>query len=116
MRRNVIAAAATFAIVTVGLPVPNHAEAVTVAMPAGIQAALKATNLVQDIGCRRMWRCGPYGCGWRPVCWDGPYSYGYGGPSYYVFDGYGGPYEYGYGGPYYYGGGPYYWGRSYRRY
>jgi hypothetical protein len=98
MRRVVLAAAATLAILAVGSLVPNRAEAMTVTTPAGIKAAIDDSNLIQDIACRRVWRCGPYGCGWRRVCWGGPY--------------YGGPY-YGYGyRPYY--GGPYW--RPYRRY
>jgi hypothetical protein len=98
MRRLVLATAATLAILLVGSFVPNRAEAMTVTTPAGLQAAIEDTNLLQDVACRRVWRCGPYGCGWRRVCWrSAPY---YGG---------------GYG---VYGGGPFYGGyyRPYRRY
>ena len=103
MRRAILATAATLAILAAGSLVPNRAEAMTVTTPAGIQAAIKDSSLVQDVACRRVWRCGPYGrCAWRRVCWGGPYYYG------------GGPYYYG-GGPYY-GARPYYWGRPYRRY
>ena len=93
MRRTVLATAATLAILAVGSLVPNGAEAMTVTTPIGIEAAIDGTNLVQDIAlvCQRRWRCGPYGCGWRRVCWrTAP-------------------------GPYYYGGGPYYYGRPYYR-
>jgi hypothetical protein len=89
MRRIVLAAAATLAILVVGSLVPNRAEAITVTTPAGIKAAIDDTSLVQDVACRRVWRCGPYGCAWRRVCWAP--------------------------GPYYYGGGPYYYGRPYYR-
>jgi len=102
MRRTILATAATFAILAAGSLVPNRAEAMTVTTPTGIRAAIQDSNLVQDVACRRVWRCGPHGCAWRRVCWSGPSYYG------------GGPYYYG-GGPYY-GGRPYYWGRSYRRY
>jgi hypothetical protein len=96
MRRIVLATAATLAILVVGSFVPNRAEAMTVTTPVGLVAALDGTNLAQDVAyvCRRLWRCGPYGCGWRRACW---------------WTG-GGPYYYGYGGSY-----PYY-GRPYRRY
>jgi hypothetical protein len=97
MRRYVLATAATLTILAVGSFVPNRAEAMTVTTPAGIKAAIDDTKLVQDVACRRVWRCGPYGCGWRRVCWGGPGYYGYG----------------------YYGGGPYYarpYWRPYRRY
>ena len=104
MRRIVLAIAATLAILVAGSLAPNRAEAMTVTPPAGLQAALDGSNLVQDVACRRVWRCGPYGCGWRRVCWGAPYYYG------------GGSYGYG-GGPYYgYGGGPYFgYGRPYYR-
>lgn len=102
MRRTILATAATFAILAAGSLFPNRAEAMTVTTPTGIRAAIQDSNLVQDIACRRVWRCGPHGCAWRRVCWGGPSYYG------------GGPYYYG-GGPYY-GGRPYYWGRPYRRY
>jgi hypothetical protein len=96
MRRIGLATAATLAFLAVGSFVPNRAGAMTVATPAGIAAAIDGTNLLEDVAvaCRRVWRCGPYGCGWRRACWRvAPYYGGYG------FDG---------GGPYYYGGGPYY--------
>jgi hypothetical protein len=99
MRRIVLAAAATLAILTASSIAPNRAEAMTATAPNGLKAAVQDTNLLQDVqvACRRVWRCGPYGCGWRRVCWrTAPYYGGYG----------------------FYGGGPYYGGyyRPYRRY
>jgi hypothetical protein len=81
MRRIALATAATLAILAAGSFVPNRAAAMTVTTPAGIGAALDGTNLAQDVAyvCRRVWRCGPYGCGWRRACWwtgGGPYYYG----------------------------------------
>jgi hypothetical protein len=89
MRRIVLATAATLAILTAGSLAPNRAEAMTVTTPAALQAAIDGTSVVQDVACRRVWRCGPYGCAWRRVCWA---------PR-----------------PSYYGGGPYYYGRPYYR-
>jgi len=104
MRRAILATAATLATLAAGSLVPNRADAMTVTTPAAIQAAIQDSSLIQDVACRLVWRCGPYGrCAWRRVCWGGPGPY-YGG----------GPYYYG-GGPYY-GARPYYWGRPYRRY
>jgi hypothetical protein len=83
MRRIALATAATLAILAGGLFVPNRAEAMTITTPAGILAALDGTNLAQDVAyiCRRVWRCGPYGCGWRRGCWwAGAAPYSYGGP------------------------------------
>jgi len=100
MRRIVLATAATLAVLAAGSLVPNRAEAMTVAAPAGLMAAIDGTRLKQDVAyvCRRVWRCGPYGyCGWRRACWytgGGPYYYGYGGPYPYY---YGRPYRYRYG-------------------
>jgi hypothetical protein len=100
MRRLVIATAATLAIHAAGSFTPNRAEAMTVTTPTGLQAAIEGTTLLEDVAvaCRRVWRCGPYGCGTRRVCRrTAPYYGGYG--------------YYGYGGPYY---GGYY--RPWRRY
>ncbi len=71
MRRIALATAATLVILAAGSFVPNRAEAMTITMPAGIGTALDGTNLAQDVAyvCRRVWRCGPYGCGWRRACW-----------------------------------------------
>jgi hypothetical protein len=91
MRRVVLAAAATLAILAAGSFAPNRAEAMTVTTPAGLQAVVEGTTLLEDVACRWVRRCGPYGCGSRRVCWrTAPYYGGYG------FYGGGGPY-YGYG-------------------
>jgi hypothetical protein len=112
MRWIIVATAAAIAVLAVMLPVPHHADAATITTPARIGIATKGTNLLHDIACRRMWRCGPWGCGWRPVCWYEPYSDGYRGSSYYYV--YEGPYGYGYlyGGPHN-GNDPYWWARPY---
>jgi len=41
---------------------------------AAIGAALTKDDLRQDVSyiCRRVWRCGPYGCGWRRACYWTP--------------------------------------------
>jgi len=101
MRRIVLAAAAICAIFAAALFVPNRAEARTVGTPAGLAAVIDGSRLAQDVAytCRRLWRCGPYGCGWRRACYwtgGGPYYGYYGGPYYY-----GRPYYGYYGRPYY---------------
>ena len=62
----------------------------TVTTPAGLQAVVGGTTLLEDVAvrCRRVWRCNAYGCGWRRACWRTPY-YGYYGSPNYGF--YGGP-------------------------
>ena len=66
MRRIVLTTAATLAILAAG-SITNRADAMTVAMPAGIAKAIDGSSLAQDVAyvCRRVWRCGPWGCGWR---------------------------------------------------
>jgi len=78
MRRIVLATAATLALLAAGSLAPSRAEAMPVSSPAGIAAAVDAAGLAQDVAyvCRRVWRCGPYGCGWRRHCY-------YTGPRYY---------------------------------
>ena len=99
MRRIVLATTATLTILAAGSLATNRAEAMTVTAPAGLQAVIDGTTLLEDVQvrCRRVWRCGLYGCGWRRACWRAAPHYG------------------GYG---IYGGGPYYGGyhRPYRRY
>jgi hypothetical protein len=79
MRRIVLTTAATLAILAAG-SITNRADAMTVAMPAGIAKAIDGSSLAQDVAyiCRRVWRCGPWGCGWRRHCWwTGPRYYRY---------------------------------------
>ena len=74
MRRIVLATAATLAVLAAAALAPGRAEAMTLSTPAGIQAAIDDTSLAQDVAyvCNRVWRCGPYGCGWRRACyWTG---------------------------------------------
>jgi hypothetical protein len=79
MRRVILATAATLAILAAGSFAPNRAEAMTVTTPAGLQAVVDANTLLEDVACRWVRRCGPYGCGSRRVCWrSGPYYGGYG--------------------------------------
>lgn len=78
MQRTVLAAAAALAIVAGASLMPQSAEAMPVAAPTGVAAAVTANSLAQDVAyvCRRAWRCGPYGCGWRRACfWTGPRRY-----------------------------------------
>ena len=81
MRRIVLICAATAAIVTAGALAPSGATAMPVTTSAALGATLADTSLAEPVAyaCRRVWRCGPYGCGWRQACgWrPGYYSYGY---------------------------------------
>ena len=72
----------------------SSAQAMTAPAPVGLAAAVHELNQIEEVAvvCRRVWQCGPYGCGWRRQCWDNGYGYGGG---------------YGYGSGYYGGGGSY---------
>jgi hypothetical protein len=77
MHRTVLAATATLAILAGASLGPQRAEAMPAA-PTGLATAVAANSLAQDVAyvCRRVWRCGPYGCGWRRACyWTGPRRY-----------------------------------------
>lgn len=71
MLRLNLATTATLAVLAAGLLVPMRAEAMTAPVTTELQATLADANLTQNIAyiCRRVWRCGRYGCGWRRVCW-----------------------------------------------
>ena len=83
MRSLALAFATTAAVLAGGALAP--AQAMAISTPAGIAAAVDTTSLAQDVAyvCNRVWRCGPYGCGWRRACfWTG-------GPRYRGYYGYG---------------------------
>jgi hypothetical protein len=77
MRNSFVAVAAAVAIVSAGSMIPTRADAVDFSV--GVRSAVGAIAVPQPISyaCRRVWRCGPYGCGLRSVCWWRP------GPAYY---------------------------------
>ena len=94
MRRLIASGVAIVSLVTFfSFPA---AQAMTIPASAGITALADKASPVEEVAvvCRRIWQCGPYGCGWRRQCRDNGYGYGY--------------YGRGYGG--YYGGSPCPWG------
>jgi len=87
MRKLLVTATAAAALFAAGLLASPPAEAMPLAQPNGLTAAIPDNNLTQDVAyfCRRVWRCGYWGCGWRRMCTWGP-GYGYGGyPGYYSY-------------------------------
>jgi hypothetical protein len=83
MRKWILLAALTAGLFSLTSLSPNRAEAMAIGTPAGMAAAIDGSSLAQDVAyiCRRVWRCGPYGCGWRRICgWRGGYGW-YGGPG-----------------------------------
>jgi hypothetical protein len=85
MRKSVLAAALAILCAAGFWTAP--AGAMALPAPAGLGGAAKTIDPVETVACRAVWRCGPYGCGWRRVCYAPRY---YGGPRYYR------PYRYGY--------------------
>lgn len=85
MRKWFLLAALSAGIFAAGALSAPRAEAMTTGLPSGLGIAADSTSITEDAAyvCRRVWRCGPYGCGWRRVCgWvGGPRFYG-GGPYY----------------------------------
>lgn len=84
MSRGYIAITAA-AIVLSAVSLSSRAEAMTLPAPINIQDALRDNSLIQEAAyvCRRVWRCGPYGCGWRRICGWRPGGYYYGHRPYY---------------------------------
>jgi hypothetical protein len=68
-------------LVLAGLLVAQAAEA-AVSGPSQLPIASRATGPLESVAyvCHRVWRCGPYGCGWRRACYRT-------GPRYYRRDG-----------------------------
>ena len=97
MRRFFVVAATAVALPATALLAPQQAHAMALGDPAGMRAAIDAASVVESVPCRRVRRCGPFGCSWRRVCWGGP-------PVYYAPR------------PYYYGPRPYWRSPYWRRY
>jgi len=67
MRKILVAAAASAAIVTTAGLVVDRADAMTLTAQSGVQAAADSTNLAQDVRwvCRYHWN-GRRSCWWEP--------------------------------------------------
>ena len=71
MRQFYLVIAAAVALISALTFAPPRADAAAaMPVPSGMQTAIQESSLLEDIAyvCRRVWRCGPYGCGWRRVC------------------------------------------------
>jgi hypothetical protein len=70
MGRIVLAIIAGLALLAAISLSPNRAEAAAMPVPSGIQALTQDNSMIEEAAyvCRRVWRCGAYGCGWRRVC------------------------------------------------
>ena len=70
MRRTFLTLTAAAALLAAG-SLFTTANALPLSTPAGINAAIDATNLTEDVAyvCRRVRRCGPWGCRWHRECY-----------------------------------------------
>ena len=72
MRKIGLAIAAALALFATLSLSPNRAEAAAaMPVPTGLYQALQSgDSLLQETAyvCRRVWRCGYWGCGWQRVC------------------------------------------------
>ena len=69
MQKVFLAIAASLVLLAAMFLSPNRAEA-AMPVPTGIQAAIQDNSLIEEAAyvCRRVWRCGYYGCGWTRTC------------------------------------------------
>lgn len=77
-----------------GLLMVHRAEAVPLQGAPAIGTAADLGGIRQDVRyvCRRVWRCGAYGCGWRRACYWTPRPYAYVYPYRYSYRPYWRPY------------------------
>jgi hypothetical protein len=84
MKGSIYAWALAAVLTGAAMLVPGRAIASPLAAPEGLNAALTRSPVAEEVAlvCRRVWRCGPWGCGWRRSCWHTPGygAYGFYGP------------------------------------
>ena len=77
MRKSLAVVAAALTMVAAASFVPQGAQATPLSPAAGLAVAADAAVIATPAygACWRVWRCGPFGCGFRSVCgWrPGPY-------------------------------------------
>jgi hypothetical protein len=79
MQKLFLSSAAGIVLAVTGFFAAPAVQAMTTPLSSGITSAIQDASLIQNVElvCRRVRRCGPYGCGWRRQCWDaGPRYYG----------------------------------------
>ena len=77
MRKSLVTFAAAMAVVASASLVPSRADAAGLNGAAGLRGAVGEADLSTQVDyvCSRVWRCGPFGCGFRSVCGWRPGSY-----------------------------------------
>jgi hypothetical protein len=81
MYRLSLAGLITSAFIAMAALLPSQAQAVPLAAAPGSLAAINGGNSAEPVRyvCRRVWRCGRWGCGWRRSCFWRP---GFSGPHF----------------------------------
>jgi hypothetical protein len=69
MRKVLLSLAAAPLLLSAVASMPGRADAMTLAEPAIVVGQTGTAGLLQQVDCRRVWRCGYSGCGWRETCW-----------------------------------------------
>jgi hypothetical protein len=79
MRKSLATVAAALTLVAAASLLPHRAQATPLSAAAGIGSAVGETNVAAPVtyACGRVWRCGPFGCGFRSVCGWRPGPYGF---------------------------------------
>src|ERR1700752_485118 len=73
MRKTLAAIAAVTAIAAAGSVMPTRANATALSIALG--SAINELDVATPVyygGCRRVWGCGPFGCGVRTICFGPP--------------------------------------------
>ena len=79
MRKSLVALTAAIAVVSAASLVSDRAQAGAFNAAAGLGTAVDETDVATQVDhvCTRVWRCGPFGCGFRSVCGWRPGPYGF---------------------------------------
>ena len=78
MRKTLVTLAAAAAFASAASLIPIGAQATPLSLAAGSTGVIAEIDAATPVNfdCRRVWRCGPFGCGFRSFC-GGP---GFAGP------------------------------------
>lgn len=91
MRKLSLAGLIVTGFIAAAALIPGQAQAIPLAAAPGSLATVDTSGAEKvQYGCRRVWRCGRWGCGWRRVCrgprYGGPY-FGFAAPGFGVYVG-----------------------------
>jgi hypothetical protein len=79
MRKSFVTVGAAAAFAAAAFLMPSAAPAAPLNGAAAIGSAIGDADVASDVAytCWRVWRCGPFGCGFRSACgWRPGFAYG----------------------------------------